>query len=190
MSEARLLHLLRHGEPELSGRMLGRTDSAATADGIAACVAQVADLDIAGLVTSDLSRASACAGAIGSKLHVIPRTDARWREIDFGDWDGRAAAELDDAALGRFWDNPDAHPPPNGERWSSIVARIDAALRDLPPTPTLVVTHGGAMRAALALLCGFELRRLWAFDLPCAALLTLRIWPGPPSSAQIVGLRP
>jgi len=56
--------------------------------------------------------------------------------------------------------------------------------------PTLVVAHGGAMRAALALLCGFTQSQLWAFDLPYGALLSLRAWPGPPRSAQIMGLWP
>ncbi len=190
MSEARILHLLRHGAPVLTGRMLGRTDSPATAAGMAACVAQAADLEIAALVTSDLSRAAACAAAIGASHRIAPRGDPRWRELDFGDWDGRAPAELDGEALGRFWNDPDACPPPAGERWSGLVARIDAALGDMASGPTLVVTHGGAMRAALALLCGFGQRQLWSFDLPCAALLTLSVRPGPPRSAQVVGLRP
>jgi alpha-ribazole phosphatase len=52
----------------------------------------------------------------------------------------------------------------------------------------LVVTHGGAIRAALADLCGFDRRQIWAFDLPYAALVSLRIWPGPKRTVQIVGL--
>ncbi|SNT15097.1 alpha-ribazole phosphatase [Sphingomonas laterariae] len=178
-----LLHLLRHGAPERPGLLLGRTDSAATAQGIADCLAQVEGLHFERLVTSDLARCRDTAAAIGAA-----RIDPRWRELDFGAWDGRAAAEIDPAAIGAFWDDPDANPPPDGERWSALVARIDAAIGALDPVDTLVVTHGGAIRAALALLCGFRQRDLWAFDLPYAALLTLRIWPGDRPSAQIIGL--
>jgi alpha-ribazole phosphatase len=45
------------------------------------------------------------------------------------------------------------------------------------------------MRAALHVLCGFEQRLLWAFDLPYGALLSLRVWRGERPGAQIEGLR-
>lgn len=183
------LHLLRHGAPEIVGRMLGHTDIASTPDGIAACVAQAKTLGAEAIVTSDLRRANAAADAIGAALGLAVNVDARWRELDFGAWDGLASAEIDAAALGRFWSDPDGFPPPQGERWSALVARVSAAIDALPPRPALVVTHGGAMRAALATLCGFDQRQLWAFELPYAALLSLRVWPGESRSAQIVGLR-
>ena len=116
--------------------------------------------------------------------------DPRWRELDFGDWDGKAASAIDRDAFGRFWDDPDANPPAGGERWSALTARVSVAIGDLAPVPTLIVTHGGAMRAALHALCGFDQRQLWAFDLPYAALLSLRLWPGEPPGAQIAGLTP
>lgn len=184
------LHLLRHGEPEIAGRMLGRTDCPATAAGIAACVEQANDLDVEAIVSSDLIRARTAAEAIGRTLGLSVTIDHRWRELDFGAWDGLSSAEIDSDALGRFWSDPDAHAPPDGERWSALLARVAEAIGALPPRPTLVVTHGGAMRAALAHLCGFEQRQLWAFELPYAALLSLRVWPGEPPSAQIAGLWP
>ncbi len=187
MSGAVLLHLLRHGAPELTGRMLGRTDSPVTAEGMAACMARVKPLNFKKIVCSDLMRSQAVADAIGRERGLAPTTDARWRELDFGDWDGLAAAEIDAAALQRFWDDPDGEPPPGGERWSDLVARITDATEDLTPETSLIVTHGGAMRAALKSLCGFGLRELWAFDLPYAALITLRIWPD--RTAQIVALQ-
>ena len=182
------LYLLRHGAPETEGLLLGRTDSAATTAGIAACAAQADDLDVDAILCSDLLRARACAEGCAAPRKLAVTVDARWREIDFGAWDGLAPDAIDPAALGRFWDDPDANPPPGGERWSAFTARVGAALAAIAPRPTLVVTHGGAMRAALAVLCGFEQRRLWAFDLPYAAVLALRVWPGEAPAGQIVGL--
>lgn len=184
------LHLLRHGATVLPGRLMGRTDGEPTAEGIAACVERARGHRIERLIASDLRRArlagAAIAGATGAPLLIDPR----WRELDFGDWDGMAASDVDPVALGRFWEDPDANPPPHGERWSSLVDRVALALDTLPPAPALIVTHGGAIRAALHLLCGFEQRRLWAFDLPYGALLSLRVWPGERTSAQIVSLLP
>lgn len=182
------LHLLRHGAPETPGLLMGRTDDAPTVEGIAACVAHAEDLGIEKLIASDLRRSREAGEAIGKALGLPLTIDPRWRELDFGDWDGKAASAIDRDALGRFWSDPDANPPPSGERWSALVARVSAAIADLPPVPTLIVTHGGTMRAALHSLCGFDQRQLWAFDLSYSALLSLRVWPGEQPSAQIAGL--
>lgn len=176
------LHLLRHGALETPGLLLGRTDAAPTAGGIAACRARVAGLGVEAVISSDLARCRLVAAAIDA----APTFDPRWRELDFGAWDGLATEAIDPQAFARFHDDPDAAPPPGGERWSALVARVGSAIGDLPPHPTLVVTHGGAMRGALAVLCGFDHRQGWALHLPYAALLSLRVWP---RAAQIVGLR-
>ncbi len=187
----RLVHLMRHGEPEGAGRLLGRTDAPATAAGIASCVDQVEGLEVNAIVSSDLLRARSSAEAAATAILGRPvAIDPRWRELDFGDWDGLAASAIDPAALGSFWKDPDTNPPPGGERWSALLARVGEALAALPDEPVLVITHGGAMRAAMAILCGMDQSALWAIDLPYASLLTLRVWPSDPPSAQIVALRP
>ncbi|HSX54972.1 MAG TPA: histidine phosphatase family protein [Sphingomonas sp.] len=187
---ARTLYLMRHGAPVLTGRMLGRTDCKVTTEGVAACRAQAEGLAVAHVIASDLKRASECGKAIASGLNVLAQIDPRWRELDFGEWDGLESGTIAPDALGRFWSDPDENPPPGGERWSILVARVTAAIDDLPAEPPLVVTHGGAMRAALHVLCGFSLPQLWAFDLPYASVLALRIWDGPQRTGQIIGLWP
>lgn len=183
------LHLLRHGAPQGAGRLLGRTDAAPTPAGIGACLAQARAPAFTTLISSDLARAQAAAQAIAVEHGLELALDPRWRELDFGAWDGLAPAEVEPPALARFWDDPEAHAPPGGERWSDLVARVTAALDALSPGPTLIVCHAGAIRAALAALCGFSQHQTWAIDLPYAACLSLRIWPGEQRSAQITGLR-
>jgi len=185
-----LVHLMRHGEPVLTGRLLGHTDCPATDAGVAACREAASGIatTVAAVASSDLIRATACANAIVEPRGLDVRIDARWRELDFGAWDGHAADTVDRAALGRFWDDPDMFPPLGGERWSTLVARVSAALMDMRAN-TLVVTHAGAMRAALAAACGFDARQVWAFDLPYAARLTLSLWQDKEPRAQIVELR-
>lgn len=184
--EAVMLYLLRHGEPVKTGLMLGRTDIPATSAGIAACVAKATDLKFDAVVSSGFLRTSACAAPIAVLRGIQVVEDARWRELDFGAWDGLAAADIDPVALGRFWDDPDRDPPPNGERWSALVARVAEAIGTMPSN-TLVVTHAGAMRAALSSLCGLDFKQVWAFDLPYAALLSIRVWRGTPPTAQVSG---
>ena len=177
------LYLLRHGAPVLAGRMLGHEDCDVTAEGLIACADQARKLRFTRLIASDLRRARHCAGAIGA-----PVLDPRWRELDFGAWDGLPPDAIDADALARFRDDPDANPPPGGERWSALLARVGEAIDALAPEATLVVTHGGAMRAALAHLCGLSQPATWAFDLPYAAVVALDIWDAAPRRAQITGL--
>lgn len=185
---AHTLYLMRHGAPDGAGRLLGRTDDPATEAGIAACVARAEGIAVKRIAASDLIRARTCAAAIGEPRGVSVEVDPRWRELDFGAWDGLAPAAIEPVVLAAFYDDPDASPPPDGERWSALQGRVARALTEMPPVSTLVVTHGGAIRAALAELCGFDRRQIWAFDLPYAALVSLRIWPGPTRTVQIVGL--
>lgn len=182
-----ILHLLRHGRPVVHGRLLGLSDAEPVEEGISDCVIRAQGLAVTEIVTSDLRRSLLAAERIATEHGLPLRVDPRWRELDFGAWDGKATCEIDEYALGRFWNDPDAFPPPGGERWSDLVARVRSAMGVIRE-PALVVTHGGAMRAALHILCGFDQPQLWAFDLPYAARIDLRLWRGPQTSAQIIGL--
>lgn len=183
------LHLLRHGAPLQPGLLMGHSDGAPAPAGLQACVEKARQVPFDALIASDLRRCALAGQAIAHEQAMPLRTDAAWRELDFGAWDGLAPEAVDPAALRRFWDDPDAHRPPGGESWSGIKARIAGAIDRLPARDTLVVCHGGAMRAALAVLADMALAQVWAFDFPYAALLSLRIWPGPQRAVQIIGLR-
>ncbi|WP_260925265.1 histidine phosphatase family protein [Novosphingobium sp. 9] len=183
-----LVHLLRHGAPPMPGLLLGHRDPPVTPEGMAACLARVPDLSFAAVASSNLQRCAATAQQVAQARGLSCKTDPRWRELDFGDWDGQAPDQVDPTALAAFHADPDGSPPPQGERWSALVARVGEALAALPARDTLVVTHAGAIRAALAAQFGFAQGQLWAFDLPYASVLTLRVWEGAPRMAQIVGL--
>jgi alpha-ribazole phosphatase len=182
-----LLHLLRHGITEAEGRLIGRTDAQPLAEGVELCVARAAGLAVEAVVSSDRARSSAPARQIAAALSLDAREDMRWRELDFGAWDGFAFDAIDPEALAAFQADPARHVPPGGESWPALVARVGDALGTID-RPTLVVTHGGAMRAALASLCALDFPQLWNIALPHAALLSLRVWPGTPRVGQIIGL--
>lgn len=185
---SRTIHLVRHGPPLRTGLLLGHRNEpcADPAGGLAGAVPE--SLAIACVISSDLQRASAGAQALAVARGVGVACDARWRELDFGDWDGLSPEWVPAEALARFWDDPDTCPPPRGENWSSLRARVADAIAELPDN-ALIVTHGGAMRAAVSVLTGLDFRQVWAVDLPYGALLSLRIWPGAAPSGQIIRLR-
>ncbi|WP_084582655.1 histidine phosphatase family protein [Sphingomonas azotifigens] len=182
-----VVHLLRHGSTDAEGKLIGHHDAQPLAEGVAACVARAAGLAVDAVQSSDLARTQVPAQQIAALLGVPAHVDARWRELDFGAWDGVALADIDAAALGAFQEDPSGHGPPGGETWPALVTRVGTALAAIE-RPTLVVTHGGAIRAALATLCGIDFPQLWNIALPHAALLSLRVWPGTPRVGQIIGL--
>lgn len=182
-----VLHLLRHGPPLRTGLMLGHTDEPALDPACPKLLGRVRALPVERIVTSDLKRAGSFASTL-AKVRGLPlSSDPRWRELHFGEWDGLAPAQVPQDALGRFWADPDASAPPAGERWSDLRTRVAEAVHDISGS-ALVVTHAGAMRAALSVLTGLDHRAVWALDLPYGALLSLRVWPGDPRTAQVVGL--
>lgn len=181
------IHLLRHGITDAEGRLIGRNDAAPLPEGVDACIRHGAQVAVEALVHSGLARARVPAERIAAAAGLVARQDARWRELDFGAWDGMRFDAIDAPALAAFQADPARHVPPGGEGWPALVARVRAALADID-RPTLVVTHGGAMRAAIAVLCAIDFPQLWNIALPHAALLSLRVWPGTPRIGQIIGL--
>ena len=191
------LWMLRHGVPAQTGAMLGWTDSPLSALGERQARAQSERLSAQGItqiLSSDLARCQATARITAERLSgqsqpaLTVALSADLRELNFGAWDGQPAASIAPDALRDFYADPDRCPPPQGERWSDLTARVSRALETLSPRPTLIVAHGGSMRAALSVLLGWDMRQCWTIDLPYAALLRFQVWDIRPRTAQLTGL--
>jgi broad specificity phosphatase PhoE len=155
---ARLL-LIRHGESTWNAeyRLQGQADPPLSPLGreqAAALLPFLEDLPARAL-SSDLTRAVQTAEALG--LGGAP-TDARWREIDIGDWAGRTLDEVDPGDVAA-WQRGELAPP-NAETFAELQARVAAAVDELRGEDAVVVTHGGCVRAATAHLTGADPRRL------------------------------
>lgn len=182
----RIIHLLRHGPPVREGLLLGHADEPVLDPNCPVMLARIRELPLTAIVSSDLSRAALQAATLSKHLGLPLTLASDWRELDFGLWNGADPCAVDRKALARFWDDPQAFPPPQGELWSSLRSRVRRALTVLE-TQTLVLTHAGTMRAAVSVLTGLDHRGVWALELPYRALLTLRTWPD--LTGQVIGLR-
>ncbi|WP_048305923.1 histidine phosphatase family protein [Halomonas sp. PR-M31] len=90
----------------------------------------------------------------GRSNTVMPHFDARLRELDFGEYEGKCYEELKTLPAYRAWiDSLGEQAPPGGESTRALRRRLDAWLSDLFAEVTsqalervLVVTHGGVIR--------------------------------------------
>ena len=151
------LELLRHGETELGGGLRGSLDDALTETGWAQLRAAVADGSRWDrLISSPLQRCARFAEELAAQHGVPLSLEPDLQELHFGAWEGRSTAELMQTSaedLGRFWSDPYAFTPPEGETLLAFEARILAALQRLQARHAgerlLLVTHGGVIRLLL-----------------------------------------
>lgn len=152
------LDLLRHGQTTGGSGFRGHLDDPLDATGWQQLREAVAGHGPwAAVVSSPLQRCRAFAEDIATARGLALHLEPDLRELGFGDWEGRTAAELmvDQAeALGRFWADPYGFTPPNGEPLVAFERRVLAAIERLLAQhregPLLVVTHGGVIRLLLA----------------------------------------
>ncbi|MBP8284764.1 MAG: alpha-ribazole phosphatase family protein [Chromatiaceae bacterium] len=184
------IDLLRHGETLGGSRFRGRLDDPLTERGWDRMWAAVRPPDGGGegvpvwdgIVTSPLARCADFARALSERESIPLRLDPRLAELDFGDWEGQTAADLmasDAEALGRFWADPVAHPPPSGEPLLAFQGRVltawDELLRQDRGDRTLVISHGGVIRVILCQVLGYPLGRLLELDVGHASLTGIRV---------------
>lgn len=187
-----VVELLRHGDTgQRSYR--GQLDDALTEDGWTQLRAAVAGCEWDAVVSSPLQRCAAFAQELSARRSLPLRLDARLAEYHFGQWQGVPIETLADEqghALGRFWADPVAHPPPGAETFDAFRARLSEALddivRDAGARRVLVITHGGAIRLLRCLVEGRGYGDMANIDVAHASLHPLP-WPLPGVQTPRVG---
>lgn len=162
----RSLYLLRHGPTaaSASGAPLGHLDLPVSPWGESRWPrvrAALRALPIERVLCSPLQRSRLHAQDLGLPCEVVED----FREQAFGAWDGRPWADLEPASTAAFFADPVRGLPPGGESFAACATRTVAALEPLlvEGPPTLILAHGGPLRAIAAHLLGLPLER--ALDL-------------------------
>lgn len=179
-----VIDLLRHGEPVGGRRFRGSLDDPLSTLGWAQMWAAVGEhCPWEAIVSSPLSRCAAFAQALAERYALPLEIEPELREIGFGAWEGRTAAEIDAATpevLGRFWRDPLHHPPPDGEPLPRFQVRVTGAWIDLLERHAgrhlLIVGHGGMIRMVLRHVLEMPLTRLWRLEIPYGALSRVRVY--------------
>jgi len=155
--------LMRHPETVDPRVIAGQSDVAIAPHALAAIESLAESLPhVRHIVSSDLSRCRILAEAIAAQRGIDCTLDARWREQSFGAWDGRRWDEVDGREYLEQWTTG---TPPGGESLVDVQARVAAALAEAPED-TLVVTHAGPIRCALAIARGIRIEDAFAEPIP------------------------
>ncbi len=171
-----LLLLVRHGETAWNAeqRWQGHHEeplSPTGRDQAQALAARMVREAPAALYSSDLTRARQTAEEIARATGMEPHYDARWREVDVGEWIGLDPGEVE----ARY---PDAYARwlAGGTGWEQGESYLEMAERGLAVArevvagnqganaPVVCVTHGGVIRAIVMHVLGMppSARRLLA----------------------------
>ncbi len=176
------IDLLRHGEPEGGPRFRGTVDDPLSTVGWAQLETATADGAWDRIVCSPLLRCREFAQSLAGQRGLECQIEADFREISFGLWEGLTTAQVEadyGEALARFWQDPVAYPPPQGEPVAEFCARVEAAwqrlVNEVAGQRVLVVTHGGTIAMLLRGVLGMPLSHSWRVRMGYAGLAQLRL---------------
>jgi broad specificity phosphatase PhoE len=132
---------------------------------------ELLDLGIQRVLTSDLRRAKDQALDLGLPSLVLPDLS----EQSFGEWEGQPWNEIRGAEA--FLSSPVTTAPPGGESFAHCASRTLLILQGAldGEASTLVLGHGGPLRAILAHFLGLSLERALDLAWPCYGLTKLEV---------------
>jgi broad specificity phosphatase PhoE len=164
------IYYIRHGETEWNaeGRLQGTQDiplndlgrkQAGHAGAILADLFAGDERDKSSFVfvASPLGRARLTMELVRATLELPPddyAIDDRLREIGYGDWEGWTLVQMqasDPEVFARRQADKWTVPPPGGESYASVQARVSDWYNQLA-TDTVTVAHGGTARALMVAL--------------------------------------
>jgi alpha-ribazole phosphatase len=112
------------------------------------------DRPLAAVYTSPIERAAVTAQAVAAAHRLEPIVVDELRELDFGEADGVPFEELPPELQRALVENPTEVRFPGGESYAELRERVTVACDQIvtlhPGSEVVVVSHAGAIRAALA----------------------------------------
>lgn len=177
------LDLMRHGEPVGGRKYRGQIDDPLSEKGWTQMQAAVGDAaPWTRIVSSPLRRCRAFAETLAERHSLPLALDERLMEVGFGAWEGKSAAEIEQAApgtLARFKADPVHARPEGAEPLADFHARVSAGLDDLlaqhAGQHVLLVGHAGVIRMAFAWALHIPLAHAYRVEVATASLTRFRL---------------
>lgn len=193
------LDFLRHGEPLGGRKYRGQTDDPLSEKGWAEMRAAVGGhRPWQAVVSSPLSRCRAFAEHLAAEMAVPVALEDRFKEVAFGEWEGRTPAELkarNPDALFNFKRDPIGARPAGAEDLHAFQARVaqafDAMAEVYRGRHILVVAHAGVIRMAICHVLGMPVEHAYRLQVGSAAMARFRVEAKPAGRlSQLLWLTP
>ncbi|OPX42228.1 phosphoserine phosphatase 1 [Ruminiclostridium hungatei] len=167
------LYITRHGETEwnVQGRMQGWKNSNLTPKGIKNAEALGKRLESVAfkvIYSSSSQRAIHTSELIRGDRKIEIITDENLREINLGQWEGKAKDEFSEAdkdSLEAFWNRPHQYEAQSGEDFHQVRIRIEAVLKRIISENgncnVMIVTHAVIVKTIMAIFKGIPIEKLW-----------------------------
>lgn len=133
--------------------------------------------------SSDLGRAFETANILAAGKGEV-KTDARLRELNFGEWEGLTYYEIEQKQpekLATWEKDVYKNAPPNGETVEQLSKRVQCALDDLHEMHSdqtmLIVAHGGVLQSLVCQVLKLPSRMYWQFHTSPASLSEVAFYP-------------
>lgn len=171
------IDVLRHGAC-LGGEIFrGSTDVELSEQGWAQMQESVRDMSWDHIVSSPLKRCRLFAEKLAHESATPITVDARWREFNFGVWEGQLRekvwAESGDDVI-KFFSDPATFTPENGDSYEEVCQRVNLAweqiLQEHNGKRILLVIHGGIFRTLHAQLKSLPSFAFNSIEVPFACL--------------------
>ena len=169
-----IVHLLRHGTP-VGGRMYRGNlfDDPLTEEGWNQMKSSVADLSFDTIATSPMKRCSEFADYISKKSKIPYSIIEDFKEVGFGDWQGKTYYQIGEEIVERFKNDPINNPVNNAENLYDFQSRVIKNYLEIldnlnSQNKLLIIAHAGVIRVI----------KSYILKLPIEKMFTINIRPG------------
>ena len=193
--------LMRHGEPLTQGKespaygqqpsasqsqtiFRGSTDDELSHKGwqqMLNAAEKISNIDV--VISSPLKRCSMFATQLSTERALSLEKCNELREINFGAWDGLSTQQIESDfpdLLHRFWQNPIANTPPDGEPVIDFQKRVvqfwNKLLHQYKGQHCLLITHGGVQKMILAQVLNMPLEAVHNIEVPYACCSVIHVY--------------
>lgn len=181
-----MLDFIRHGEPVGGRKYRGQIDDPLSEKGWRQMHAALGnEAPWTRLISSPLLRCRAFAEVLSMQHNLPLELEARFKEIGFGVWEGKTAAQIDHEApgtLARFKVDPVLARPPGAEALEDFFTRVRAGIKHIlhayPDEHMLIVGHAGVIRMALAYALAIPLENAYRIEVASASVTRMRFDAG------------
>ena len=166
-----IVYLFRHGTP-VGGRMYRGNlfDDPLTEEGWNQMKSSVADLSFDTIATSPMKRCSEFADYISKKSKIPYSIIEDFKEVGFGDWQGKTYYQIGEEIVERFKNDPINNPVNNAENLYDFQSRVIKNYLEIldnlnPQNKLLIIAHAGVIRVIKSYILKLPIEKMFTMNI-------------------------